>query len=146
MRIRLILTLTISITMLLGLAKATTTEKPIPRNIKLIAVLKDKKGNELGKVYIEDFKKDVFKKLLITKRRNGKTDTLYFIDNYVFKNSKGVDITFDAKTFNGYKIEWIKDDALQLFGIGKGANGASDPVIIAWRYKKKVFEVFFESP
>ena len=124
-----------AITILLGSAKAS-----LPVNIKQIGILKDKKGNELGKIYIEDFKNEVFKKLLITKQKNGKTDTLYFINNCVFKNPKGVDLTFDEKTFNGYKIEWIKSDKVQLFGIGKGTSGASDPAIIAWNYKKKIFE------
>jgi hypothetical protein len=108
-------------------------------NKKLIHSLKDKKGNLLGMVYIEDFKNNVFKKLLITK---GKKDTLYFINDYLFTNPKGIDIQFDKETFNGYKIESLKNDAIQLFGIGKGSAGASDPVTIVWNYNKKVFEVF----
>jgi hypothetical protein len=111
-------------------------------NIKFIHTLKDKKGNLLGKVYIEDFKNDVFRKLLITKEKNGKTDTLYFINDCLFTNPKGVDIKFDEKTFNGYKMEYLKDDAIQLFGIGKGSAGASDPATIVWNYDKKIFEVF----
>lgn len=111
-------------------------------NIKFIHALKDKKGNLLGKVYIEDFKNDVFRKLLITKERDGKTDTLYFINGCLFTNQKGVDIQFDKKTFNGYKIEYLKNDAIQLFGIGKGSSGASDPAIIAWDYEEKIFKVF----
>ena len=111
-------------------------------NIKFIHTLKDKKGNLLGKIYIEDFKNDVFRKLLITKEEKGKTDTLYFINNNLFRNQKGIDIKFSKKTFNGYKIEYLKDDNIQLFGIGKGSVGASDPVTITWNYNKKIFEVF----
>lgn len=110
-------------------------------NIKLIHTLKDKKGNLLGLVYIEDFKNDVFRKLLITKEKKGKTDTLYFINDCVFTNPKGVDIRFGTETFDGYKIEYLKDDAIQLFGIGKGSVGASDPATIVWNYNKKIFEV-----
>ena len=91
---------------------------------------------------MEDFKNDVFRKLLITKQKNKKTDTLYFINDCLFINPKGIDITVDKKTFNGYKIEYLKDDAIQLFGIGDGITGASDPAIIVWNYDKKIFEVF----
>jgi hypothetical protein len=111
-------------------------------NIKFIHTLKDKKGHLLGKVYIEDFKNDVFRKLLITKKEKGKTDTLYFINDCLFTNPKGVDIQFDKKAFNGYKIEYLKNDTIQLFGIGKGSAGASDPATIVWNYNKKIFEVF----
>ena len=111
-------------------------------NIKFIHALKDKKGHLLGNVYIEDFKNDVFRKLLITQERMGKIDTLYFINECLFTNPKGVDIQFSKKNFNGYKIEYLKDDSIQLFGVGKGPNGASDPAIIVWNYDKKIFEVF----
>ena len=111
------------------------------KNKKLIYVLKDKKGYLLGNVYIEDFKNEIFKKLLILKEIKGKKDTLYFIDQYVFKNPKGIDITFDKKTFNGYKIEFLKGDSFQLFGVGKGNSCASDPATIIWNYKQKIFEV-----
>jgi len=110
-------------------------------NIKFIHTLKDKKGNLLGRVYIEDFKKNVFRKLLITKISRGKTDTLYFINNCIFRNPKGVDISVYEKTFAGYKIELLNDDSIQLFSVGKGSTGASDPAVIAWNYKKKIFEV-----
>jgi len=99
----------------------------------------------LGRVYMEDFKGDVFRKLLITKEKNGKPDTLYFINNCMFRNPKGVDIQYNKKTFNGYKIEYLKDDSIQLFGLGKGSSGPSDPAIIAWNYDKKIFEVL-QSP
>ena len=121
--------------------KHSENQNNFQHNIKFIHTLKDKKGNILGKVYIEDFKNDVFNKLLITKERRGKTDTLYFINNYLFTNPKGVDIRFDQKTFNGYKIEHLKDDEIQLFGVGRGSAGASDPAIIVWNYTKKIFEV-----
>ncbi len=124
-----------------GFKHAERQNKP-RYNIKLIHTLKDKKGNLLGKVYIENFKNDVFRKLLITKEANGKMDTLYFINDGLFTNPKGVDIHFAKETFNGYKIEYLKDDAIQLFGIGKGSLGASDPLTIVWNYRKKIFEVF----
>ena len=110
-------------------------------NTKFITVLKDKKGVELGKVYVEDFKNDIFKKLLITKINHGKIDTLYFINNWLFTNPKGTDITFSKQNFNGYKIEHIKNDSIQIFGIGGKSTGASDPVIIEWNYRKSMFEV-----
>lgn len=113
----------------------------IHKNKKLIHLLKDRKGNLLGKVYIEDFDKDIFRKLLITKERNRKTDTLYFINECLFKNPKGTDMKFDKETFNGYKIELLNNDTIQLFGVGKGSAGASDPLTIVWNYKRKIFEV-----
>ncbi len=109
-------------------------------NKKYIHTLKDKKGNFLGKVYIEDFKNDVFKRLLITKQEKERLDTLYFISDCFFMNPKGIDLEFDKKTFNGYKIERLKDDTIQLFGIGKGSSGASDPAVIVWNDKKKIFQ------
>jgi hypothetical protein len=140
MKIKLSLLLTAFIALSFSFRYAGNQNKSL-YNIKLIHTLKDKKGNLLGKVYIEDFKNDVFNKLLITKERKGRTDTLYFINNYLFKNSKGVDIEYDKRNFNGYKIEHLNDDSIQLFGIGKGSTGASDPAIIAWNYKKRIFEV-----
>ncbi|NHA04301.1 hypothetical protein G7092_10865 [Mucilaginibacter sp. HC2] len=110
-------------------------------NIKFIHTLKDKKGNLLGKLYVEDFKNDVFRKLLITKTEKGKTDTLYFINDWVFTNPRGIDIQFDKKNFHGYKIEHLTNDFIQLFSIGKSSAEASDPVIIEWNYHKKIFEV-----
>jgi hypothetical protein len=119
----------------------TKGQNKVSYNIKVIHVLKDKKGNLLGNVYIEDFKNDVFRKLLITKQKKGKIDTLYFINNWKFSNPNGVDITFSKEDFNGYKIEYLKDDSIQLFGIGKGIHRPSDPAIITWNYDKKIFEV-----
>jgi hypothetical protein len=141
MKIRLKLLL-IAFTALSFSFKHTENQNKSRYNIKFIHTLKDKKGNLLGKVYIEDFKNDVFKKLLITKEKNGKTDTLYFINDFLFTNPKGVEIQIDKKDFNGYKIEYLKDDSIQLFAIGKGSTGASDPVIIVWNYSKKIFEIF----
>ena len=108
-------------------------------NVKFLRALKDKKGNLLGNVYIQDFDNDIFNKLLITKQEMGKTDTLYFINSYLFMNPHGRDITSSEKEFNGYKIEFFKGDSFQMFGIGK--HGASDSATIAWNYETKIFEV-----
>jgi len=140
-KIRLTLFLTAFIALSFSFKHAKGQNK-LPYNIKFIHTLKDKKGNLLGKVYMEDFKGDVFRKLLITKEKNGETDTLYFINDCVFTKPKGVDIQFGKETFNGYKIDYLKDVAIQLFGIGKGTSGASDPATIVWNYDKKIFEVF----
>jgi hypothetical protein len=128
-------------------AEANILSKPAQKklpanNRRLVHILKDAKGNPLGDVYIEDFKSDVFNKLLITKQKGGKIDTLYFINNYLFTNPKGTDITFSKENFNGYKIEFFKGDSFQLFGIGKNGNETSDPATIVWNYQKKIFEVF----
>jgi hypothetical protein len=115
---------------------------PSVSETKLVHILKDKKGNELGKVYIEYFKNDIFKKLVIVKAIKGKMDTLYSINNWVFRNPKGIDIKFAKENFNGYKIDYLKDDSIQLYGIGNGITGASDPATIVWSYQKKIFEVY----
>jgi len=111
--------------------------------MKLIHVLKDKKGNPLRNVYIEDFKNDVFNKLLILKVKNGKVDTLYYINKWLFFNSKGIDITSSKENFNGWKIDRLTDESIGLFGIGKGPTGvgASDPALIEWNPKKKLFAI-----
>jgi len=111
-------------------------------NTKFLRALKDKKGNLLGNVYIQDFNNDIFNKLLITKQEEGKTDTLYFINNYLFMNPQGQNITSSQREFNGYKIESFKSDSFDMFGIGK--HGASDGATIEWNYKTKLFEVVQE--
>jgi len=114
-------------------------------NRRLVHTLKDKKGTKLGDVYIENFKNDVFTKLLITITESGKTDTLYFINECQFINSKGVNMNYPKENFNGYKIESYTDDSIQLFGLGKNFVGASDPIIIKWNGKKMLFEIFYTS-
>ena len=109
---------------------------------KLVHILKDKKGNELGKVYITYFKNNIFKKLVIVKANKGKMDTLYSINNWAFRNPKGIDVTFAKQNFHGYRIEYLKDDSIQLYGIGNGITGPSDPADIVWNYQKKIFEVY----
>ncbi len=52
--------------------KRNFKKKLLSVNTKLVHIFKDKNGNELGKVYIEDFKNDVFKKLMITKENKRK--------------------------------------------------------------------------
>lgn len=140
MKLKSVLVLVISPIILMSF-RSDKMLNEIHKNKKIIHLLKDKKGDLLGKVYIEDFTKDIFRKLLITKERKGKTDTLYFINECLFKNPKGTDIKFDKETFNGYKIELLNNDNIQLFGVGKGSVGASDPVTIVWNYKRKIFEV-----
>jgi hypothetical protein len=125
-------------------ANATAQKTPNANGkTSLVHILKDKKGNELGKVYIDYFKNDIFKKLFILKANHGKMDTMYSINNWVFRNPKGIDIKFANENFNGYKIEYLKDDAIQLYGIGNGKTGASDPATIVWNYQKKIFEVYW---
>jgi len=115
------------------------------KNIKLVYTLKDKKGNKLGDVYIEDFKDDVFKKLLITIAKAGKIDTLYFINECQFINLKGVNMKYPKENFSGYKIDSFTNDSIQLFGLGKNSVGASDPIVIKWNIKKRLFEIFYTS-
>jgi hypothetical protein len=147
MKGKITLMLGIGMLMLLDLADATNTIRPVIKpklataNIKFVHVLKDKKGNLLGNVYIEDFKNDVFNNLLITKIKSKKTDTLYFINKWLFINPKGVDLDYPKENFNGFKIELLKDDSIQLFGLGRNSSGASDPITIAWDYKKKLFKI-----
>jgi hypothetical protein len=148
MKIKLYLTLFIGLVMLQGSAIENNNIGDI-KSIKFIGVLKDAKGDELGKIYIEDFtyikffKADIFKKLFIKTTKNGVTKTLYTIDNCVFRNPKGIDITCSNKNFNGYKIEFIKNDSIQLFAIGNKQTGAgaSDPALIEWNCKKELFEI-----
>jgi len=120
------------------------TKQP-SENIKLVHILKDKKGNKLGDVYIEDFKNDIFKKLLITIVKAGKIDTLYFINECQFINPKGINMKYPKENFNGYKIDSFIDDSIQLFGLGKNSVGASDPIVIKWNILKKIFEIFYTS-
>jgi hypothetical protein len=114
-------------------------------NIRLVHILKAKKGNKLGDVYIEDFKNDIFKRLLITIVKAGKIDTLYFINECQFINPKGVNMQYPKENFNGYKIDSFTDDSIQLFGLGKNSVGASDPIVIKWNIKKRLFEIFYTS-
>ena len=111
----------------------------------MVHTLKDKKGTKLGDVYIEDFKNDVFKKLLITITKAGEIDTLYFINECQFINPKGVNMNYPKENFNGYKIDSYTDDSIQLFGLGKNSVGASDPIIIKWNSKKKLFKILYTS-
>ena len=149
MKIKLSLILFIGFVLFRGLAIANNYNTLLPKNLKLIGILKDAKGNELGKVYIEDFeyieyfKADIFKKLVIKSTKNGIANTLYTINNCLFTNTNGTDITISEKKFNGYKIELLHNDSFQLFAIGdkKTGAGASDPITIQWNYKKKLFEV-----
>jgi hypothetical protein len=123
-------------------ANVMAQSQPSVSKTKLVHILKDKKGNELGKVYVEYFKNDIFKKLVIVKATKGRTDTLYSINDWVFRNPKGIDIKFAVENFNGYKMEYLKDDSIQLFGVGNGITGASDPATIVWNYQTKIFEVY----
>ena len=109
-------------------------------NTKFLRALKDKKGNLLGNVYIQDFTNDIFNKLLITKQAEGKTDTLYFINNYLFMNPQGQDIKWSQIEFTGYIIGSFKSDHFDLSSMGK--HGASDPATVEWNYKTKLFEVY----
>lgn len=152
MKVKISLTVIIGLILISSLAIAKNNvlvqEKP-----KLIGTLKDIKGHELGKVYIEDFehlafdKADIFKRLYIKSTKNGITKTIYTIKNCVFSNPKGTDITIAEKGFSGYAIEFIHNDSIQLHSIGneKMNIGPSDPIIIQWNYKKKLFEVY-QSP
>ena len=144
MKIKLSLILFIGFVLFRGSAIANNYNTLLPKNIKLIGTLKDAKGNELGKVYIGDFeyieffKADIFRKLIIKSTKNGITNTLYSVNNCLFTNPKGTDITISEKKFNGYKIEFLQNDSIQLFAIGdkKTGAGASDPITIQWNYKK----------
>jgi len=119
-------------------------------NSKLIHILKDDRGNILGMVYISDFhyeapyKSDIFYKLTIIKQRKGKIDTLYFVNNTVWRNTKGFDIDVAKGNFFGYKIEIMKNDSFSLFIPSRNGIGASDAAIIVWDYKKKLFKVLTE--
>ncbi|OCX53627.1 hypothetical protein BEL04_04855 [Mucilaginibacter sp. PPCGB 2223] len=119
-------------------------------NSKLVHILKDDRGNILGKVYISDYhdegpyRTDIFYKLTIVKQDRGKIDTLYFINNTVWRNTKGFDMSAAKENFFGYKIEMMKNDSFSLFIPSRNGIGASDPAIIVWDYKKKIFRVFTE--
>ena len=116
-------------------------------NSKLIHTLKDDHGNVLGQVYISDFRyekvyeSDIFYKLTIVKPGKGKIDTLYFVNNTIWRNTKGFDIDVAKNNFFGYKIEIKQNDSFSLFIPSRNGIGASDAAIIAWNYKNKIFEV-----
>jgi len=121
--------------------KSTIRQKAIfLPGYKMVHTLKDEHNIELGKVYIVEIKKGIFRHLRILSQKNG-TDTLYYVDNLKLKNKKGIDIQVGKDEFYGYKIIFANKSNIVLNVVNSKGIGISDDITIIWDVESKLFHV-----
>lgn len=102
-------------------------------------VFKDKNEKLLGTMYINFINDELFQSLIIIGKI--KTDTLYKIDEYSFKNRNGIDWEVNSNSSDGYKIVLKKNDYLKICLFTYDGLSVSDALTIEWNYKSNLFEV-----
>ncbi|MDB4904571.1 MAG: hypothetical protein JWQ63_3852 [Mucilaginibacter sp.] len=107
---------------------------------KMVHILRDNQNQELGKVYVNEIKKGIFRHLRILNQKTG-TDTLYYVDNLKLKNDKGIDIQVRSDEFYGYKIIFTDPNSITLTIVNNKGVGISDDITIIWNNESKLFQV-----
>lgn len=111
-------------------------------NYTLLHTFYAKDGKLLGNAYVNyTDNREIFTSLLITKEKDGKQDTLYFIDSTRLNSKKGIDTEVVKKDFHGYKAVLKKEDYIVLVLVNEHGEGASDNLTIEWNYKEGLFEL-----
>ena len=109
--------------------------------IKHISQLKEKNGQIIGDLIVNEIGTDIFNDLFVINKNHEQSDTIYSIIGTTFKNKKGIDFTFSNEDFFGYRFVLIKDDYFEIIFLSKGGTIESDILTIKYNTKEKLFEV-----
>lgn len=100
-------------------------------------------GNRIFRINVCPIPEDtmVFSSLYILSADPNIRDTLYKIENNIFTNTLGSDITIREDSFYGYRFEKWTKDMFVIYAFHDQGKSISDPIRIKWYGDENTFKV-----